>query len=74
MTVARFGPYHAPAMANPLLDRALPEELADRRQVFELKGKIEDFPRLVEIVEADLEMQRPRRSAPARLAGCSGKH
>ena len=42
-------------MANPLLDRAPPEELADRRQIFELKGKLEDFPRLVEIVEADLD-------------------
>jgi len=51
-------------MANPLLDRALPEELADRDQVFELKGKIQDLPRLVEIVEADLrlvsEHRRPR--------------
>jgi len=50
----RFGPYHAPAMANPLLDRALPEELAERGQAFELEGKIDDFPRLVEIVEEDL--------------------
>ncbi len=60
-------------MANPLLDRAPPEELADRRQVFELKGKIEDFPRLVEIVEADLDAiaaeNRPRdwRAAPVNI-------
>ena len=42
-------------MGNPLRDRALPEELADRSQVFELKGKLDDFGRLVEIVEADLK-------------------
>ncbi len=51
-------------MGNPLRDRALPEELADRSQVFELKGKLDDFGRLVEIVEADLEsvaaQNRPR--------------
>ena len=41
-------------MANPLRDRALPEELADRGQAFELKGKVDDFLRLVEIVEQDL--------------------
>ena len=60
-------------MANPLLDRALPEELAERGQVFELKGKIEDFRRLVEIVEADLaavatEMHpREWRAAPVNI-------
>ena len=49
-------------MANPLLDRALPEELAERGQAFEFKGKISDFPRLIEIVEADLEaVSEPRR-------------
>jgi len=51
-------------MANPLLDSVLPEELADRGQVFELKGKINDFRRLIEIVEADLRSvsaeKRPR--------------
>ncbi len=51
-------------MANPLLDRVLPEELADRSQVFELKGQINDFRRLTEIVEADLKSvsaeKRPR--------------
>ncbi len=41
-------------MANPLLDHALPAELAERGQVYEFKGKISDFPHLVEIVEADL--------------------
>jgi uncharacterized metal-binding protein YceD (DUF177 family) len=60
-------------MANPLLDRALPEELAERGQAFEIKGKIGDFQRLVEIVEADLESvserMRPRewRSAPVDI-------
>lgn len=51
-------------MANPLLDRARPEELAARGQVIECKGKISDFRRLVEILEADLETlagQRPPR-------------
>ncbi|MCH8334889.1 MAG: DUF177 domain-containing protein [Proteobacteria bacterium] len=51
-------------MANPLLDRALPEELAECGQAFELQGKIEDFRRLIEITEADLksvaEHRRPR--------------
>lgn len=60
-------------MANPLLDRALPEELADRNQVFELKGKIGDFRRLVEIVEADFESvsaelcPRAWRAAPVNI-------
>ena len=60
-------------MANPLLDRALPEELAERGQAFEIKGKIDDFRRLIEIVEADLEsvseQLRPRewRSAPVDI-------
>jgi uncharacterized protein len=60
-------------MANPLLDRALPEELADRGQVFEFKGKIKDFPRLIEIAEADLrsvsEHGRPRewQAAPVNI-------
>ncbi len=60
-------------MANPLLDRALPEELAARGQVFEFKGIIKDFTRLVEIIEADLgsvsERLRPRewQSAPVDI-------
>lgn len=41
-------------MANPLLDRSLPQELAARGQALELKGKIGDFRRLIEIVDADL--------------------
>lgn len=60
-------------MANPLLDRALPQELAERGQAFELKGKISDFRRLTEIVEAELgslpESSRPRewRNAPVDI-------
>ena len=41
-------------MANPLLDHASPGDLADRGQTFETEGKIQDFKRLLEIVEADL--------------------
>jgi uncharacterized metal-binding protein YceD (DUF177 family) len=60
-------------MANPLLDHALPEELAERGQVFEFKGEIEDFRRLVEVIEADLESVSERlqprewRSAPVDI-------
>lgn len=60
-------------MANPLLDHALPAELAERGQAFEFKGKIGDFPRLVEIVEAEFEaaseQSPPRewRSAPVDI-------
>lgn len=50
-------------MANPLLDRASPAELAERGQVIEKKEKIEFFPRLAEIVARDLaalpEARRP---------------
>jgi hypothetical protein len=60
-------------MANPLLDRALPEELAARGQVFELEGKIKDFRRLLEIVEEDLaglaseKYPREWRAAPVSI-------
>jgi hypothetical protein len=60
-------------MANPMRDRALPEELADLGQVFEFKGKIKDFERLIEIVEADLKLvsveKRPRewQAAPVNI-------
>jgi uncharacterized protein len=57
--------YHAPAMANPLLDRVLPIESADRSQVIEFKGKVGDFKRLSGIVEDDLgglePAQRPEK-------------
>jgi len=41
-------------MANPLLDHALPGDLADCGQTFEIQGEIKDFKRLLEIIEADL--------------------
>ena len=41
-------------MANPLTDRARPEQLAANGQVLETKGKLSDFERLREIVKADL--------------------
>lgn len=46
--------YDAPAMASPLTQAALPAEPADRNQVIEIKEIIDSFPRLVDIVEADL--------------------
>ena len=41
-------------MANPLLDRVLPAELAERAQVIDIKGKVGDFERLTSIIERDL--------------------
>ncbi len=50
-------------MTNPLLDHALPRELAKRGQVIDVKGKVGDFERLARIVEAELaaldEAERP---------------
>jgi uncharacterized metal-binding protein YceD (DUF177 family) len=60
-------------MANRLFDRALPEELASCGQHIECKGKIGDFRRLVEIIEAELatitEDKWPRRwrQAPVEI-------
>jgi uncharacterized protein len=52
-------------MANPLLDRVLPKESADRSQVIDFKGSVGDFERLSGIVEKDLgslePAQRPRK-------------
>jgi uncharacterized protein len=48
-------PYHAPAMANPLLENVLPADLADRGQVIEKAGEVGDFERLVEAVEEELQ-------------------
>src|SRR5690606_14338416 len=48
------GPYDAPAMRNPLLDRSSPKELADLGQVVETQTKLQSFPRLAEVVAADL--------------------
>jgi uncharacterized metal-binding protein YceD (DUF177 family) len=58
-------PYHARAMANPLLDHASPGDLADRGQTFEIEGEIQDFKRLLEIVEADLA-EVPAQLVPAQ--------
>ena len=41
-------------MASLMLERALPRDLANRSQIIETKGKIEDFGRLVEVIETDL--------------------
>lgn len=41
-------------MANPLLDRALPEHLAEQRQTIERVEKLSSLERLEAIVEADL--------------------
>jgi len=48
-------------MINPLLDRALPKELAKRGQVFDMTGKIEDFQRLTEIAEEELSAVEPAK-------------
>jgi len=41
-------------MANPLFARILPKEAAARGQLVEYKGKVSEFDRLMEIVEADI--------------------
>jgi uncharacterized metal-binding protein YceD (DUF177 family) len=41
-------------MASPLIEPATPAELANRRQVLEIKDIVGSFPRLVEIVETDV--------------------
>ncbi len=46
--------YHAPAMANPLLVSAAPENLARRKQVIESVEKLSTFKRLEAIVAQDL--------------------
>jgi len=58
-------PYHARAMANPLLDRVPPEDLADCGQVIETEEKIKNLTRLVEIIEADLAAV-PAQLVPAK--------
>jgi len=60
-------------MANPLLERVLPAEMAERSQAIEYKGEIGDFERLSAIVKADLEAvneaERPRewRAGPIEI-------
>jgi uncharacterized metal-binding protein YceD (DUF177 family) len=58
-------PYHARAMANPLLDHASPGDLADFEQAFDTEGEIQDFKRLLEIIEADLA-EVPAQLVPAQ--------
>ena len=41
-------------MRNPLLDRSSPRELAEQGQVIEKEKELQVFPRLAEIVAADL--------------------
>ncbi len=48
------GPYHAPAMGNPLRDRRPLSDLANRSQVIDIKADIASFPRLEQIVKDDL--------------------
>ena len=51
-------------MANPLLDRVLPGDLADLSQIIDFKGKVGDFGRLRDIAEYELQSvstaERPR--------------
>jgi uncharacterized protein len=77
-TSARFdtgsrGPYHARAMGNPLRDRRTPREFAASGQTIDFEGKISDFERLAEIVEADLAAldaeKIPRNWRDRRVAG-----
>ena len=44
-------------MASPMLKSATPKDLADRSYTIERPGKIDDFGRLVEVIEKDLEDQ-----------------
>ncbi|MEX0975997.1 MAG: DUF177 domain-containing protein [Woeseia sp.] len=59
-------------MANPLLDRWSPQELAERGQVIEKEENLELFPRLTEVVALDLrsvpEAHRPARWRQAPVA------
>ena len=61
-------------MANPLLERMSPAELAERAQVIEFKGCIGDFERLVGIVEADFAaLEAEFRPRDWRLAPVTGR-
>jgi len=60
-------------MSNPLFDCVPLDDLAEKRQHIEFKGKVSDFVRLVEIAEVALAAvsgnQRPRRwrAAPVEI-------
>ena len=60
-------PYHARAMVNPLRDRRTPQDFAASGQVIEITEKLSGFPRLAEIVEADLLALNPDRLPHDRL-------
>lgn len=47
-------PYDARATGSPLTEHALPETLADRGQIIEIKEEIAIFPQLAGIVAAEL--------------------
>ena len=48
-------------MANPLIDSALPAQLAKRSQVIETQVKLSDVQRLKELVETDLASLTPTK-------------
>ncbi|MDH4073594.1 MAG: DUF177 domain-containing protein [Gammaproteobacteria bacterium] len=61
-------------MANPLLDRVRPAELADRGQVIEIKGFVGEFERLEQIVESDLAaLEKDERPRDWRLRPVAGR-
>ena len=60
-------PYHARAMVNPLRDRRTPQDFAASGQVIEITEKLSGFPRLAEIVEADLLALNPDRLPHDRI-------
>lgn len=56
-------------MTHPLADRSTPLALAESRQVFDYEGDLTDFPRLADIVEADLsELPDDERPASWRVS------
>ncbi|MGI9202172.1 MAG: YceD family protein [Woeseiaceae bacterium] len=52
-------------MGNPLHQRRTPQEFAEEAQVTEISGKIGDFGRLAEIVEADISALEADKIPPA---------
>jgi uncharacterized protein len=67
------GPYDAPAMRYPLLDRSSPAELAELGQVIEIDAELQDFSRLAGVVGTDLaslpeaEVAREWRQTPVQI-------
>lgn len=60
-------------MVNPIFERQRPKELAELSQGIDFNGRIDELPRLSEIIEAELdaarEPERPRqwRAAPVAI-------